>query len=264
MHEAPLNQAVGLLGLASPRAPQLLAVVAHGDAAGEQHLLWRLCSALSQLGYGVSVLDATVAERDDNPGLQQLLDYPFGGGAPQEDSPVWNVLPAALGLQTLCTLGAKPAHSLRRLGQALESNGLVVLYGGVDTLVQLLGDTEARPLLCVSADKSALMSSYLALKRLLRKGRMEPTILAMMQADSQDASAAGAAHALRECARNFLSYDARFIPMDPLQTEMQLDADMRHLATRLLAHAITLPGTAPAFGAPLMDRAVYRETSRSH
>jgi hypothetical protein len=162
MRDAPLNQAIGLLGLAAPVAPQLLCVVAHGDARSEQPLLWQLSSALCELGYGVCVLDATVAESEDNPGLQQWLDFPFGFSPEAAHGPAWNVLPAAHGLQSLCALGAKPQHSLQRLGQAFQNQGVVLLYAGVDPLVRLLSDTDLRPLLSVSNDKSALLSSYLA------------------------------------------------------------------------------------------------------
>lgn len=261
MHDAPLNQAMGLIGLAAPVEPQLLAVVAHGDARSEQPLLWQLSSALCELGYGVSVLDATVTESDDNPGLQQWLDFSFGHSPAEHNGPAWNVLPAALGLQNLCGLGAKPQHSLQRLGQAFQNHGVVVLYAGVDTLVRLIGDTELRPLLSVSSEKSALLSSYLALKRLLRKGRLEPTILNMMQDDTQGpTSPPGVAQALRECARNFLAYEVHPIHIDPMQTETLFDADMRRLATRLLEHALPLQNDLH------MSNAISRfgEVSRSH
>jgi len=262
MHDAPLNQAMGLLGLAAPLSPQLLAVVSHGDARTEQPLLWQLSSALSELGYHVTVLDATVSETLDNTGLLQLLDYPFGHAMPGEDGPAWNVLPAALGLQSLCALGARPAHSLQRLGQAFQGNGVVVLYAGVDPLVRLLGNTDLRPLLSVSGEKSSLLTSYLALKRLLRKGRLEPTILNMMPG-GQTGSAAGVAHALRECAKNFLGYELNAIRIDPAQAEAQVDAAMRRLVTRLLEHALPLQTeqAQPGLGA---QRTGYREASRSH
>jgi hypothetical protein len=267
MHELPLNQAVGLLELAAPQSPQLLAVVSHGDARTEQPLLWQLSSALCDLGYGVSVLDGTVSESDNNPGLLQLLDYQFGHAAVDHDGPAWNVLPAALGLKSLCTLGARPAASLQRLGQAFQSNGVIVLYAGVDVLVRLLGNSELRPLLSVSGEKSSLLTSYLALKRLLRKGRLEPTILNMMVEDGQGKSAATVAQALRECAKNFLAYEPHAIRIDPAQTQAQLDAAMRRLATRLLENAMTLQNAAPP-GGPVFampgELAGYRELSRSH
>ncbi|RFO95041.1 hypothetical protein DIC66_20485 [Rhodoferax lacus] len=271
MHDVPLNQAVGLLGLAAPLAPQLLAVVSHGDARTEQPLLWQLSSALSELGYSVTVLDATMSETVNNPGLQQLLDYQFGHSALEDDGPAWNVLPAAMGLQSLCAPGAKPAHSLQRLGQALQSSGVLVLYAGSDVLIRLLGGSTVRPLLSVSGEKSSLLTSYLALKRLLRKGRLEPTILNMMQDAAQGTGAAGVAHALRECARNFLAYDVRPVRIDPLQPEAHIEADMRRLVTRLLEHAMPLPcGTAQEDAGfeqsaeRPRERVRFGEMSRSH
>lgn len=264
MHDLPLNQAAGLLGLAAPEAPQLLAVVAHGDARSEQPLLWQLSSALAELGYGVTVLDATVNETHSNPGLQQLLDYDFGHGAVDADGPSWNVLPAGLGMQALCAMGSKPAHSLQRLGEVFQTQGVIVLYAGVDCLVQLLPDSDIRPLLSVSNGKSSLLTSYLALKRLLRKARVEPTILHMMEDGGQGkgAGAAGVAHALSDCARNFLAYEVSAIHIDPSQPEFQFHAEMRHLATRLLENALALHSSAPADNG--FEISGYREMSRSH
>jgi len=262
MHDVPLNQAVGLLGLAAPLAPQLLSVVAHGDARTEQPLLWQLSSALADLGYGVTVLDGTVSETADNTGLLQLLDYPFSHGALPDDGPAWNVLPAALGLQSLCAADAKPAHSLQRLGQAFQAHGVVVLYAGVDALITLLSHSDARPLLGVSSEKSSLLTSYVALKRLLRKARLEPTILNMMQDASEGTQADGVAHALRVCARNFLAFEVNPIRIDPSQPDKQMDAAMRHLATRLLEHALPLHSPARAGSANAFTG--YREVSRSH
>ena len=259
MHDMPLNQAVGLLELASPQAPQLLAVVAHGDERSEQPLLWQLSSALTELGYGVTVLDATVAESTDNPGLQQLLDDPFSHSDTAGLGPAWNVLPAALGLQGLCSLGRRPLLSPQRLGQALQSHGVVLLYASVDRLVQLLSDSELRPLLSVSCEKRSLLTSYLALKRLLRKARLEPTILNMMKDAGSDSAAAGVAHALRDCARTILAYEVNTIRIDPSQADAQVDADMRRLATRLLEHALPLGASDTGFSV-----SGFREIGRSH
>ena len=248
MHELPLNQAFGLRGLATPVAPQALAVVAHGDNRTEQPLLWRLCGALNQLGYNVSVLDATVAESTANPGLLDLLDYSWATPAPSDNGPIWQVLPAALGLQSLCAPGSTPALSLQRLGQAFESNTLVLLYAGVNTLVQLLGRTGLRPLLCVSGEKGSLLTTYLALKRLLGQGQLDPTLLNMVREGPHGHSAAAVAQALQDCARNFLAHAVHPVRIDPLQAEGPLEADMRHLATGLLGHAVPLLHTAPTVG----------------
>ena len=264
MRDLPLNQAVGLLGLAAPEAPQLLAVVAHGDARSEQPVLWQLSSALTELGYGVTVLDATVSESEHNPGLQHMLDYEFGNSTSGNDGPAWHVLPAALGLQSLCALGTRPVHSLQRLGQTFQTNGVIVLYAGVDHLVKLLPDSDMRPLLSVSNGKSSLLTSYLALKRLLRKARLEPTILNMMEQakEGKGGGAAGVAHALGECARTFLSYEVNTIRIDPSQAESQFNVEMRHLATRLLENALELKMPAPTNSG--FEASGFRELSRSH
>lgn len=260
MHDVPLNQAIGLMGLGATQSPQLLAVVSHGDVRHEQPLLWQLGNALTQLGYGVTVLDGTVAETADNPGLQQLLDFQFGHGIVESDAPEWNVLPAALGIQTLCALGTRPTHSLLRLAQAFQTNGVVVLYAGVDAVVRLLGNTELRPLLCVSGEKGSLMATYLALKRLLRNGRLEPTVLNMVP--SEGGNDPGVAKALAECARNFLHHEVQPVRIDPAQKETRLDMDMRHLATRLLENA--LPLRSVSSGNTGFDSSDYRELGRSH
>lgn len=262
MHDVPLNQAIGLMGLGATQSPQLLAVVSHGDPRHEQPLLWQLGNALTQLGYGVTVLDGTMAESEQNPGLQQLLDFQFGHGTVESDTPEWNVLPAAIGLQTLCALGTRPTHSLHRLAQAFQTNGVVVLYAGVEVVVKLLGNTEVRPLLSVSCEKGSLMTTYLALKRLLRNGRLDPTILNMMGQGSEGRSDAGVARALSECAKNFLNYDVHAVRIDPTQKESLLDTDMRRLAARLLENA--LPLRSQGSGNAEFDSSGYRELGRSH
>jgi len=262
MHDVPLNQAIGLMGLGATESPQMLAVVSHGDPSHEQPLLWQLGNALTQLGYGVTVLDGTVAESEQNPGLLQLLDFQFGHGMVECETPEWNVLPAAMGLQGLCALGARPTHSLQRLAQTFQTNGVVVLYAGVDVVVKLLGNTDARPLLSVSCEKGSLMTTYLALKRLLRNGRLDPTILNMMGQDNEGRSDAGIAKALRECARNFLNYEVHAVRIDPAQKESLLDTEMRHLATRLLENALPLKSNGS--GSSGFDSSGYRELGRSH
>ena len=263
MRDMPLNQAAGLIGLGAPQAPQLLAIVSHGDPRAELPLLWQLSNALSQLGYGVTVLDANMTESDHNPGLQQLLDFQFGHGTVALDDPEWNVLPAALGIQSLCGLGAKPGHSLQRLARTFQSNGAVLLYANVDALSKLLAHTEVKPLLCLSGEKSSLMTTYLALKRLLRNARLEPTILNMMGGEIENRKdPVGVAHALSECARNFLGYEINAVRIDPAQTESQLEAEMRHLAARMLENA--LPLRIKNIENAGFENSGYRELSRSH
>ena len=274
MHDMPLNQAAGLLGLARPAGAQLLSVVSHGDDKSELPLLWRLCTAMTELGYAVTVLDATKFESESNPGLQQLMDYRFGYGpsdfaALHTDALEWTIVPSAQGIQSLCQLQththSKRMQSLQRIGQLFPSNGVIILYAGVDALVQMLGGTGCRPLLTVAQDKSSLLTSYVALKRLLLKANLRPAILNMMAEPKPGRAvhAASVASNLVECARNFLGYEVNATYIDPHQQEHALAAEMRRLSMRMLENALML-STAPAM---LGEAGAFQTTghlSRSH
>ncbi len=259
MHDMPLNQAAGLLGLARPAGAQLLAMVSHGDDKSELPLLWRLCTAMAGLGFTVTVLDATKAETEENPGLQQLLDYRFGYGpsdfaALHTDALDWSVVPSARGVQSLCQLHTRGhgrrMQSLQRIGQLFPSNSVIIVYAGVDALVPLLGGTGCRPLLTVAQDKSSLLTSYLALKRLLLKAGLRPAMLHMMTEPAQGYAVASGTVAgkLVECARDFLGFELTATYIDPHQPEQALGAHMRRLCMQMLENALMLNSTPAAFG----------------
>ncbi len=247
MLELPVNQATGLMGLGSGVGSQLIAVVSHGDEKAELPLLWQLCGALVDLGYPVTVLDATKQETEENPGLSQLLDYRFGHGALDCDVPDWTVVPSAIGIHDLCLMQSHRHQSLQRLGPLFQTNSVVILYANADWLVHLLGDSANQPLLAVSSGKNALLTSYLALKRLLINGRLAPTILNMMHKGKHSSagdSPSAAAH-LSECARNFLGYQVNAMQIDPSAPEADLKVHIRHLATRLLETASPITPDRP-------------------
>lgn len=274
MHDLPLNQAAGLLGLARPAGSQLLSMVSHGDDKSELPLLWRLCTAITDLGYAVTVLDATKAETESNPGLQQLMDYRFGYGptdfaAIHTDALEWTIVPSAHGIQSLCQLQShthsKRMQSLQRIGQLFSSNRVIILYAGIDPLVQMLCGTGCRPLLTLAQEKSSLLTSYLALKRLLLKANLRPAILNMMAEPKPGhaANTSSVASNLVECAKNFLGYEVNATYIDPHQHEQALDAEMRRLSMRMLENALTL-SNAPAM---LGEAGAFHATghlSRSH
>lgn len=267
MHETPLNQAAGLLGLAPQSGAQLVSMTSHGDDKTELPLLWQLCTAMVELGYAVTVLDATKTESATNPGLNELLDYRFGYSSSDCDTPDWTVVPSAQGLHNLCNLSpnlpAPRGRNLQRIGELFAPHGVIILYAGVDWLVQMLAGTAARPLLTVSEDKTSLLTSYLALKRLLRKGGLEPTILNMMHGplSGNRVHSGSVASNLAECARNFLNYNVNAIPFD-LSQGPRADADMRRLAMRLLENA--LPLSTAAHGLSLASAQGAGPWGRSH
>ena len=237
------NQAAGLLGMANQPGPRMLAVVNHGDDQAELPLLWQLCLALVNFGYSVTVLDATTQESDSNPGLAQLLDNSHWHDEPVRDTPAWTVLPSGTGLQDLCAASSQPpAHKLQRLGQLFRTDGVVILYCKAEWVASLLGECPVEPLLAVSPLRTSLMTSYVALKRLLISGKLRPTIVNMVHdSDSYGVAPANAVSlGLSECARKFLGHDIKTLNIAVQSAESPQNGDMQSLALRLLEGALEL------------------------
>ncbi|MEI6803274.1 MAG: hypothetical protein WCK83_08920 [Burkholderiales bacterium] len=238
MLESAINQASGLAGMASPSAPRMMAMVSHGDTHSELPMLWRLCWALTEFGYALTVLDATTQESAANPGLEHLLDNAFWRAPVAEDGPAWNVIPAACGVQALCEEPGARAHKLAHLGQLFAHESVVILYGKSEWLVPLMADTGTEPLLALSRSKTSLLSSYVALKRLLLQGRLEPNVVnwARTSADANDAATAS----LTKCAKDFLSYDVNALHIASPTEDDPTSGAIQRLALRLMERAIPL------------------------
>ncbi len=242
MLDLPSTQAAGLLHLARGPGPLLLSVVSHGDERAELPLLWRLCTALVELGHPVWVLDATQSESADNPGLEQWLELSSRPSNTTRTAVEWAVVPSALGIAQICGLPYNRTAKLQVLGRHFEQHAIVVLYASASTQVQLLADTQAHPLLAASGDKSALLTSYLALKRLWVSGRLEPTILNMMPVSVTTGRnvTAGAMSNLEQCAKSFLGFDVNSIHLDPEADEKALHKAVRLLAMRMVESGLPL------------------------
>ena len=242
MLEHHANQGAGLLGLGSQNGPRMLAVVNHGDEQAELPLLWQLCQTLVGFGYSVTVLDATTQESDTNPGLAELLECEHWTDNANRDSTAWMVLPAGRGLQLLCNWRLPGLQSLQQLGHLFPGEGVVILYCKVEGMTPLVAGTGIEPLLAVSRSRTSLITSYLALKRLLITARLRPTIVNMMQDDAptsphpQQQTLAS----LSDCARKFLGQDVRAVNiMEQLGEEGQND-DIQRLTLRLMENALPL------------------------
>lgn len=233
MLDSTVHQAAGLMTMTPRSGARLMSMVSHGDERIELPLLWQLCMALSEFGYAVTVLDATACETDTNPGLEQMLHDSGARAAP--DEPFWTVIPSALGLQALCTSALGQSVSLAKLGQVMQRDGIVILYCNAEWLAALVGNSHAAPLLAVSSMKTSLMTSYLALKRLLKNGGLEPTVVNLAQDERAVAASLG------ECARNFLGYDVKPIRIATPSFDNRPKADMQSLALRMLENALFLP-----------------------
>lgn len=259
-----LNQAAGLHALAGPSGAQLITLVSHGDHKTELPILWQMCSALTGMGYSVAVLDGTQAETTLHPGLLELLDYRFGFAADDTDAAGWTTIPSALGLQNLLTLGSNRALHLARICQPFRPGSVLILYAGADTIVKLLPAGQCEPILCVSAEKNSLLTSYLALKRLLLKGGMEPLVLNVGAGKRDNGrQAVKAAMNLSDCAKNFLGYELKAIPINTSPDKSLHSADLRLLVLRMLDSAIHMENT-PFAGTGHRMGQTNQQVGRSH
>jgi hypothetical protein len=248
MLERFTNQAAGLSALAQPQGPRLMAMVNHGDEALELPLLWRLCSAMMDYGYAVTILDATTCESQANPGLAQLLEYDAWHSSANADSAEWKIIPAAFGLQNLGLMPERKAQSLHLLGQLFQHEGVLIIYGKAQWLVPLLSNSGIKPLLAVAPIKSSLLGSYVALKHLLLNGRLAPTIVNLVQSTpaKSKVKVRAVATTLSECAKNFLGYEVNALTISASFDDGGPCADMQNLALRMLEDAILLEQHASA------------------
>lgn len=233
-----INQAAGLQGLASSPGVQLIAMVSHGDDAAELPLLWHLCSNLVALGYPVTVLDGTSWENAENPGLSQLLDHTYRSRADTELQLKWNVIPSAWGLKEV----SGESTGRQRLGSFFGQDDLVVAYADAQTLTSLLTGTFCTPLLALSDSKNSLLTSYLALKRLIIQGRLTP-IIANMVPERHSKSIQRQNHKimnLMECAKNFLGFQGWVFNVLASEAAIPDQSDIRRLALGLLETAVSL------------------------
>ena len=242
MLDSVSNQASGLLGFVPHQGPRLLAMVNHGDERAELPLLWQICLALVNWGYPVTVLDATISETAENPGLAQLLDSRQRRDNADNDATGWSVLPAADGIQRLCAQARDGKPRLQRLGPCFPSDSVVIVYSQVDWLIPLIENFRIEPILAVSQSKTSLLTSYLVLKRLLITGKLTPTIVNMIQDSSptHGDSSQPISASLSACAKRFLDQDVTAINVTESRTQETVNSSTQDLAMRLLERAATL------------------------
>lgn len=243
MLETSMSQGAGLQGL-SLRVPatRVVAMASHGNQDGELPLLWRLCSTLTSFDYPVAVLDATTAESADNPGLEQLLNGACWRGDAPGQSLAWAVIPAALGLQNLCTRQAAGHPRLNPVSALLQGFGVIVIYARADLLTRLLPDSGIAPLLIVSPVNAAPVTAYRALKHMLLNAGLRPTIASIVRAPLSATSMAhlSPARNLQECAMKFLGYRPDSFAINAPRPHDHAADDMHGLALRLLENAMPL------------------------
>lgn len=245
------NQASGLIGLGSQPGPRLVAMVSHGDEHAELPLLWQLCLSLVNFGYSVTVLDATTSESETNPGLEQLLENALWCDGSKFYTPAWTVLPCANGIQTLLKGLDGGPQNLYQLGPLLPAEGIIILYCNVDRMLALIGGCHVEPLLAVTPIKTSLLSSYVALKRLLIAGKLRPTVVNMLQEPNLFVSAqqSPTTAGLSECAKKFLGHELKTMDIVGQHADAVPCQEVQRLALRLLESAMPLGATFASRGA---------------
>ena len=238
MHDQPIHQATGLGAHMRHPASRLVAMVSYGSERAELPLLWRLCLAWVDLGYPVTVLDAGTRESSGNPGLEQMLDFPFGQPPGLQDESAWRVIPAASGLRALALAGKTLVDIEGRLTSLCTEDSVVVAYANAETLVPLLQGSFVQPVLVASSAPDSLLAGYLALKRLLSVHGIDPLVI------DQSARAPGhqpsPAKTLQECTRNYLNYDLKVAHLLCAADDAPAAPDLQRLALRVLESAHTL------------------------
>lgn len=264
MPERVDHQASGLSSLLRQHGARLAAMVNHGNEGYELPLLWRLCLTWVELGYSVTVLDAGTHESAENPGLDQLLDFPSTALAPHQDGTVWNVIPSAIGLQALLSSQKRQIPIEQQLGGLFADDGIVVVYGNASMLTQLLADQTLQPLLVVSTARASLLTSYQALKRLLRVPGLTPLVIDESMVPSSDtARRPSAAETLADCARNFLSLELPLVHLQIPGGGADNTTQHQRLALRVLENALPLCARG-MHHIPTGTKMEARKISRSH
>jgi len=236
MLEPWVNQAAGLQALALQHAPRLVAVASHGQQTGELPLLWGLCASWSDLGQSVLVLDAHAPESADNPGLAQWLNNPLQR-AGDEDPLIWQVLPAARGLQRV--------HDLPMLEQTLSHLfkpwDIVLIYAPASHLLRVLAGSGLSPLIVVPPALPCAVSAYAALKLLLQ-GRLHPSVVNLVPEPLMQSGVAltASAYHLQQCAASFLGYHVHTRTVVATSQPVQAREDLQHLALDLFENALSL------------------------
>jgi hypothetical protein len=241
MREQAISQAAGLMDLATRGGARLMAMVCHGDEHAELPLLWGLCASLSRLNYQVTVLDGTQSESMDNPGLEQVLDYSYWQDASTDSACPWHILPARQGLHTLASTASASWNAALQWGPLCAPNALTIVYAPAELLQGLAAQSGVTPVLALSSGTTSLMTSYLALKRLLINTGRVPTI-AHVHARQHAAQTAedSVARSLQDCARQFLQVEVDIHPLHLGSGPAQAQADMAELAQYLLDESVTL------------------------
>lgn len=246
MLDTHTDQGEGLRRIAPQAAWSVIAMVTRGDTATELPLLWQICAALQSFSLRITVLDATSAETDSNPGLLELLDHAHWPEDTAPDAPLWHTVPARLGLGRLALQtrpdAATPQAPLQALNHLFRSCDLVVVYADAELLATLLPGSQVRPLLAVTPRRASILGAYQNFKKLLLQAQLVPLIASVVTTPYRNAElmAKSAGRALQNCAHLHLDCQTDFMTVRSYPQQHARWDDAHQLALRLMASALPM------------------------
>jgi hypothetical protein len=235
----PQDQAHGLRRMFSHARVRMVPVVANPHMAFGGVMLERLCTAFTEQGSHVMVIDA--ADRSPAPAEIAVMDL---GECIETLSPQVSYLAArGLPLRYVDSQGSTTGF-LHAATDAAPHADVVLVHATESDLCRLFARSEARPLLLADDHPSSVTHAYAAMKLLSqRAGLMVHDLL--LCASSSSPRVERIAVQLATCADDFLGAVLRdWLHVDPA-------ADAREPTTPALkrwALEVLRPGTVPLFG----------------
>lgn len=161
------------------------------------------------------MLDGSQTESTRTPGLLQIVEgHEVNRYSKSQPIEPWLTLPARRGLHELGQKVSEP-WSMTFACQGRESSPCFTLvYGTTEQLKPLCSQWGARPLLSISEERSSLLTSYLAVKRLLIDTGIAATVVAVTERESAlGAPVQRPSQLLTECTRDYLQVDLEVITL---------------------------------------------------
>lgn len=220
------DQAAGLRALFGPSEAHLVPLVANPHLRGHAVLLERLCSALSEQGARVLVIDAA----DTSPEPHEMCELDLGACMERLGARVHYLAARGLPRRHVDTRGSAQGW-LAAVEAAAPPVDLVLLHATARDMARLIGTRDARPVLMCGVDHASLTDAYASIKLLAQRVGLRSFDL-LVSEEGRPQRAAAAAARLADTADVFLGAVQRACAaVDCRQPAgATLPADLRQLA----------------------------------
>ncbi|MBQ0929764.1 flagellar biosynthesis protein [Ideonella alba] len=192
------DQAAGLRALFGPSEARLVPLVANPHLRSHPILLERLCSALSEHGARLLVIDAA----DTSPEPHELCEVDLGACIERLGPRVHYLAARGLPRRHVDTRGSAQGW-LAAVEAAAAPVDLVLLHATARDMTRLIGARDARPVLMCGVDHASLTDAYASIKLLAQRLALRSFDL-LVSEDGRPQRAAAAATRLADTADVFL------------------------------------------------------------